>query len=68
MAFTVNDVTIQAKHGLGYVTLHETQNGQNRVVYVVVPLPKRLRQTAAMRTRAARAAAKEALQTAAAAL
>ena len=68
MAFIVNDVTIEAKHGLGYVTLHETDNGQNRVVYVVVPLPKRSRLTAAMRAKAARAAAKEALQTAAAAL
>ncbi len=68
MAFIVNDVTIQTAHGLGYVTLHETENGQNRVVYVVVPLPRSPRQTAAARTKAARAAAKEALQVAARAL
>ena len=68
MAFIVNDVTIQAKHGLATVTLHESQGAQNRVVHVIVPLPARSRLTAAMRTKAARAAARDALLLAADAL
>jgi hypothetical protein len=68
MAFIVNDVTVQTKHGLATVTMHETQGDQNRVVHVVVPLKSSPRQSALMRNKAARAAAKQALQTAAAAL
>ena len=68
MAFIVNDVTVQTQHGLASVTLHESQGDQNRVVHVIVPLKTSPRQTAAMRAKAVRAAAKQACQTAAAAL
>jgi outer membrane usher protein FimD/PapC len=68
MAFIVNDISVQTQHGLATVTLHETQGSQNRVVYVVVPLKTSPRQTQAARIKAARAAAKQACQTAAAAL
>ena len=68
MSFIVNDVSIQAQHGLATVTMHEEQGSQNRVVYVVVPLKTSPRQTAAARSKAARTAAKQACQAAAAAL
>ena len=68
MAFIVNDVSVQTKHGLAAVTLHETQGSQNRVVHVIVPLAGGGRQTAAMQAKAARSAAKQACQAAAAAL
>jgi len=68
MAFIVNDVTVQTQHGLATVTLHEAQGAQNRVVHVIVPLPANPRQTPAMRKKAARLAAKQACETAAAAL
>ncbi len=68
MAFIVNDVTIQAQHGLASVTLHETEGGQNRVVHIIVPVAFPARQTLASRRKTARAKAKEALQAAASAL
>ena len=68
MAFIVNDITVQTKQGLATVTLHEEQGAQNRVVHVIVPLRTSKGQTAAMRRKAARAAAKQACQTAVAAL
>jgi len=68
MAFILNDLTLAAKHGLATLTLHETASGQNRVVYVIVPMPRQSRLTAAMLKKQATAQAKAALQAAAAVL
>ncbi len=68
MAFILNDLTLTAKHGLATLTLHETVSGQNRAVYVIVPIPRRSRLTAAMLKKQATAQAKAALQAAAAVL
>jgi hypothetical protein len=68
MAFTLNDVTLGAMKGLATVSLHETVQGKNRAVHVVVPVPHPSRLTSAMLKKQARAAAKDALQKAAAAL
>jgi hypothetical protein len=68
MAFTVQDITLQSKHGLATLTMHEIQGDQNRVIHVVVPSPSPSRLTPAGLKKQARAAAKAALQAAAAAL
>ena len=68
MAFTLNDLTLNTKHGLATATLHETQGGKNRVVHVIVPIAKQTRLTAAMQRKQAKALAKDAMEDAAAAL
>jgi hypothetical protein len=68
MAFTLNDLTLDTKHGLATATLHESQGKQNRVAHVIVPIAKASRLTAAMRTKQAKALMKDALQEAAKAL
>jgi hypothetical protein len=72
MAFVLNHV--DAKHGLYTVSLHEPDAAHNRVVHVIVPVPTRGRtasnklQTPAQMKTLATAAAKKALQDAAASL
>jgi hypothetical protein len=68
MAFILNHLSLDAMPGLAVLTLHETVNGKNRAVYVVVPSPHPSRLTPAMLKKQAKTAAKDALQKAAAAL
>lgn len=68
MAFTLNDLTLTAKHGLATLTLHDDVGDKNRVVHVIVPIAHPSRLTLAMRKKQAKALAKTALQDAAAAL
>lgn len=67
MAFILNDLSL-GKIGLATLTLHETVNGKNRVVHIIVPIAQPSRLTAAMQKKQAKTLAKAALQEAAAAL
>jgi hypothetical protein len=66
MAFVLNHY--QTQNGLSTLTLHETSGDDNRVVYVVVPTTAKGRVSAAQAKTNAKAAAKKALLSAAAAL
>ena len=67
MAFILNDITTSINPALAALTLHETVSGQNRVVYVVVPMTGN-RQVATQRQKQAKTLAKAALRDALAAL
>ena len=69
MAFKLAEHTHQAGPGLTALHLHESKNGRNSAVYVIVPTGPQTRRVAAPKlTKSAKAAAKQALLNAAEAL